>query len=96
MALVIDAGVGHPVGVFGVASELVILPCQISSASRTGTSSEPIGSGPAPERPGTVESIVFANMPMNKGFSGFIIPGFDKKTIKFRFSGCIINLTQKP
>jgi hypothetical protein len=70
--------------VFGVASELVIIPCQISSASRTGTSREPIGFGPAPERPGTVDNMVFARIPTNNGLFGCNKFGRDRKTIRNR------------
>jgi hypothetical protein len=50
-----------------VAEELVIAPFVTSSASKTGTKSEPFGFGPAPESPGTVERRVFARIPQNNG-----------------------------
>jgi len=65
-----EAGVGHPVGVFGVALQLVIVPFIISSASSIGVSSVPFGFGPAPERPGTVERRVFPSIPQKIGFFG--------------------------
>jgi hypothetical protein len=71
-ALVIDAGVGQPVGVFGRTGMLVIDPYAISSESRTGVRRVFSGVGPAPEIPGTTESIVLARILQNKGFTGFI------------------------
>ncbi len=58
MDRVMVAGVGHPVGVFGRAGTLVIAPVVTSSASRTGVSRVFSGVGPAPDMPGTVESMV--------------------------------------
>lgn len=46
------AGVGHPVGVFGLAETLVIAPVVTSSASRFGVSRVFSGVGPAPDMPG--------------------------------------------
>ncbi len=48
IARVIVAGVGHPVGVFGLPVVLVIAPSVISSASRLGVRSVFSGPGPAP------------------------------------------------
>jgi hypothetical protein len=67
MARVIDAGVGQPVGVFGLNGMLVIDPYMISSASRTGVSSVFSGVGPAPDMPGTVLKRVFPRMLQKRG-----------------------------
>jgi hypothetical protein len=72
IALVMDAGVGQPVGVFGFEGMLVMDPCAISSASRMGVYSVFSGVGPAPDIPGTVESRVLERMLQNKGRSGRI------------------------
>ena len=75
IARVIVAGVGHPVGVFGLPAMLVIAPSVISSASRLGVRRVFSGLGPAPDMPGTVESRVLARMPAKRGdlkeMSGF-------------------------
>jgi len=68
MALVMDAGVGHPVGVSDLTGILVIAPCATSSASRIGVNRVFSGVGPAPEIPGTRERSVFARMLQNSGF----------------------------
>jgi len=67
IALVMDAGVGHPVGVFGFTEQLVIDPSAISSASSIGVRSVFSGDGPAPETPGTVDTRVLARMPQKTG-----------------------------
>ncbi|OPZ42101.1 MAG: hypothetical protein BWY93_02019 [Euryarchaeota archaeon ADurb.BinA087] len=71
-ALVIDAGVGQPVGVSGRTGMLVIFPQAISSASRMGVRSVFSGLGPAPEMPGTTESIVLARILQKRGFFALI------------------------
>jgi hypothetical protein len=74
IARVIVAGVGHPVGVFGLTGILVMAPFVINSASSTGVSRVFAAVGPAPETPGTVESMVFASIPTKSGLSAFFIP----------------------
>jgi hypothetical protein len=76
-----EAGVGHPVGVSGRAGMLVIDPRIISSESSTGVRSVFSGGGPAPDTPGTVESIVFASILQNIGFFGNITGFFETKAI---------------
>ena len=81
MARVMEAGVGHPVGVSGRADTLVIDPWTISSESSTGVISVFSGDGPAPDTPGTVESIVFARILQKIGFLGNIPGFFETKAI---------------
>jgi hypothetical protein len=73
-ARVIEAGVGHPVGVFGRKGMLVMRPQAISSESRTGVRRVFSGLGPAPEIPGTTERRVLARMLQKRGLFGEI-PG---------------------
>jgi len=65
-----DAGVGHPVGVSGREGMLVILPLRTSSASRMGVKRVFSGLGPAPDIPGTTESIVLARTAAKRGCLG--------------------------
>jgi len=85
MERVMDAGVGQPVGVSGLAGTLVIAPLAISSASSTGVSSVFSGVGPAPEMPGTTESIVFARMLQNRGFSAARPGSFERNAMDTLF-----------
>jgi hypothetical protein len=73
-ARVIEAGVGHPVGVFGRNGMLVMRPQAISSESSTGVRRVFSGLGPAPEIPGTTERRVLARMLQKRGLFGEI-PG---------------------
>jgi hypothetical protein len=79
MDRVIVAGVGHPVGVFGRTGMLVIAPVVTSSASRTGVRRVFSGVGPAPDMPGTVESMVFARTSAITGRRGLIPGSFERK-----------------
>jgi hypothetical protein len=63
-----EAGVGQPVGVFGLTDWLVIRPVVTSSASRFGVRSVCSGVGPAPEMPGIVEITVFPSITQKTGF----------------------------
>ena len=81
MALVMVAGVGQPVGVFGLAGILVIAPFVISSASSTGVRRVFSAVGPAPETPGTVESMVLARIPIKSGLSALFKPWGETNSI---------------
>jgi hypothetical protein len=72
MARVMEAGVGHPVGVFGLTDWLVIRPVVTSSASRFGVMSVCSGVGPAPEIPGIVEIKVFPSITQKTGLFPWI------------------------
>jgi hypothetical protein len=78
IALVIEAGVGHPVGVLEFAGVLVIAPFVISSASMLGVRSVFSGLGPAPEMPGTVERRVLPRMVAKRGDLN-VISGFSER-----------------
>jgi hypothetical protein len=78
IARVIVAGVGQPVGVFGLPVMLVIAPSVISSASRLGVRRVFSGLGPAPEMPGTVESMVLARTAAKSG-DVKVISGFSER-----------------
>jgi hypothetical protein len=86
MDRVMDAGVGHPVLVLGVALQLVIIPWIMSSASRFGTIREPRGSGPAPESPGTVERRVLARIPQKRGDLGTWRYGLERRVMETGWS----------
>jgi hypothetical protein len=73
-----EAGVGHPVGVFGRIGMLVIFPYVTSSASRTGVKSVFSALGPAPDMPGTVERRVLARILQNRGLLAEI-PGLEER-----------------
>jgi hypothetical protein len=70
IARVMMAGVGQPVGVSGRIGMLVIVPFMISSESRIGVKTVFSGEGPAPDMPGTVDSMVFASIGAKTGLSG--------------------------
>jgi hypothetical protein len=70
MALVMMAGVGQPVGVFGFHLRLRMAPWATSSESRTGVSTVFSGDIPAPEMPGTVERRVFPRTTAKAGRDG--------------------------
>jgi hypothetical protein len=63
------AGVGHPVGVFGVTPFEDNFPLMINSASNEGTNRLFCGLSPAPETPGIVDTRLFARMSANIGIS---------------------------
>jgi hypothetical protein len=86
MDLVIVAGVGHPVGVFGRTGMLVIAPVVTSSASRIGVSRVFSGVGPAPDMPGTVESMVFARTSAIIGRRGLIPGSSERKGVDIRYT----------
>ncbi len=72
------AGVGHPVGVFGLAETLVIAPVVTSSASRFGVSRVFSGVGPAPDMPGMVESRVLPRISAIIGRLGLNCGSFER------------------
>jgi hypothetical protein len=82
IARVMVAGVGQPVGVFGLPVVLVISPSVISYASRLGVRSVFSGLGPAPDMPGTVESRVLARMPAKRGDLKVISAFSERKSIR--------------
>ena len=81
MALVMTAGVGQPVGVFGLYRRLRITPWVMSSESRTGVRTVFSGDIPAPDTPGTVERRVFPRMTAKRGRSGRAGRGPERKGI---------------
>jgi hypothetical protein len=75
------AGVGQPVGVLGLSGKLVILPLVTSSASRLGVKRVFSGVGPAPDKPGIVEIMVFPRIIQKIGFLHGIFGDSERKGI---------------
>jgi len=68
--------------VFGLTGMLVMAPLAISSASRIGVSRVFSGLGPAPEIPGTTESIVLARILQKRGLFGAKDGQVERKAIR--------------